>query len=864
MCPELTPAAFAPSRSTHTSRRGTATSATSEVTSSICAISIHNFKVSAVFFRPQTGEIRVMAFHDSSTFSTLILFLLSENVQEVIFGGTSIPYAVNLFFEEHLGFVLVTIVQKHLFSADVGQQLFKTLVFNEQKHLLDEIMSPALFGCFRAVISHVQSSKNLIFAPQTISCVKKSPVGRMRLDPHSFFDLDLESLFLIINSCQSPMGSRLLWSELVMPPCDVRTIQSRQEAILALDMLDDNVLQLYLQSSDIIKTLGKMLGPPRSGKDALTIVRQFESMKIFLENCIHIAICLEPIAAHSFLLAEMQRICSSSSIKSLLDTLSTVFVSDYQAIAIELFPPIEAVYSIVETYMKSNKMLFMIAANVSKALDFHRRTFLELLYDISMLIEVMQGRIGAPLRLIVLNSSVTCSCALKKLSYIDGKLVEHLSELLGTAVTVDRITKTTVRFSPEDFRTLGTHLTRTKDELCDTILLVLSGIIPRLNNENSEMIANDELIAPSSHLRIHLSPLLWAFDAVALLDVLYALHRIPTAVEGLGSDEFCIPELSDDFSFSMLNVLSLTDYKRVVEAGDPWRHNSLVSRRAMSLVMGGNGQGKSTLLRGIGAAVIIHQVGGRVPATQASFPIFQHFCTVFPTISELSIHGGALQQELMRVKQALEFLGSETEEMLFLADELFTTTAFNDASALLFGVLEHLISQSVLGFVSTHLANVGALLVEFYDDVSCLHFMDAPSEVSRKRLASYSDVSLFEDENPSHLLSNDTPKPASNPPYGILAAVRSGFGGELAARMMNNRKCILAQIRAPVAQPTTIMSTTVARQRDIHSIPFTDAYRAYKRIYELSTSGLSSLSVKNIVQELQRSIFGDAQEDYTI
>jgi DNA mismatch repair protein MSH4 len=96
----------------------------------------------------------------------------------------------------------------------------------------------------RQVLKHMDMSRGLAFAPQTLRIKFEPSEGSMMIDLSTMASLELvqnlqnaksrECLFGLLNETMTPMGARFLRSNVLQPSTDAEKIRKRQEAVAEL------------------------------------------------------------------------------------------------------------------------------------------------------------------------------------------------------------------------------------------------------------------------------------------------------------------------------------------------------------------------------------------------------------------------------------------------------------------------------------------------------------------------------------------------------------------------------------------------------------------------------------------------------
>ena len=123
------------------------------------------------------------------------------------------------------------------------------------------------------------------------------------------------------------------------------------------------------------------------------------------------------------------------------------------------------------------------------------------------------------------------------------------------------------------------------------------------------------------------------------------------------------------------------------------------------MVTGSNMSGKSTLLRAIGANVVLAQAGAPVCAEQFTVPPIQ-LATSMRIHDSLANGVSFYMAELRRLKQIVDAARQRTAEsgrtLLFLLDEILQGTNTAERQIAVRRVLAHLLREGAIGAISTH------------------------------------------------------------------------------------------------------------------------------------------------------------------
>ncbi|HPZ31581.1 MAG TPA: hypothetical protein PLW17_09050, partial [Limnochordia bacterium] len=127
------------------------------------------------------------------------------------------------------------------------------------------------------------------------------------------------------------------------------------------------------------------------------------------------------------------------------------------------------------------------------------------------------------------------------------------------------------------------------------------------------------------------------------------------------------------------------------------------------LVQGANGTGKTTFLRSVGIGQILAQAGLPVPARAAVISVRRRILAQFSGEDTLSAadSAGRFEGEVQEVAGVIAMLEPYS---LVLFNETFQTTAFDEAAAAIFDILDVISEVNIKWVFVTHLTQLYGLL----------------------------------------------------------------------------------------------------------------------------------------------------------
>lgn len=160
----------------------------------------------------------------------------------------------------------------------------------------------------------------------------------------------------------------------------------------------------------------------------------------------------------------------------------------------------------------------------------------------------------------------------------------------------------------------------------------------------------------------------------------------------------CFPTVGaqDVLAFEELKEFVMCIEQRVNAVGNTCD----IKNKMLLIVTGANQGGKSTFLRSIGIAQVMMQCGLPVAARHYESGIFPSFFTHFTRREDSEMNSGRLDEELGRMSQIIDHLG--TASMLLL-NESFATTTEKEGSVIAYDIIKALNEAGVKILTVTHL-----------------------------------------------------------------------------------------------------------------------------------------------------------------
>ncbi|KAF3898721.1 MutS like protein [Trichophyton interdigitale] len=358
------------------------TAATTAVSQEIiCAISESRGISPAVglaFVNLSTSEAVLSQICDSQTYARTVHKLAVFEPTEVLFMNTSKEPLSKLYaiVEENLPHIRTLTFDRKHWSEQNCHDYVERLAFKEDTETIKMALEGSYFSacCFAAVLSYIELELSVTFAPHSLRLRYEPSEGSMMIDLATIVSLELiqnlqnakskDCLFGILNETLTPMGARLLRSNILQPSTEISKLNTRYDAVEELSSNEGmffavrQALKSFVDSDRVLT--------------ALTVIPTKPSF-LFAEQSINNFIMLKTF------------LCSPRNYEPVQTILKETLNDDvrYQTSALDL----------------RNHRTYAVKAGVNNLLDVARQTYKEANDDVSELCARLTEEYDIPLDL---------------------------------------------------------------------------------------------------------------------------------------------------------------------------------------------------------------------------------------------------------------------------------------------------------------------------------------------------------------------------------------------------------------------------------------------------------------------------------
>lgn len=467
-------------------------------------------------------------------------------------------------------------------------------------------------------------------------------------------------LFGLLNETLTPMGTRLLRSNILQPLTDKQTLNTRYDGLEELSTREEmffGTRAALKNFPDVDKTLTALIVIPTKASVLYTeqALNNIIMMKQFVWNIDPIFQAL--VGARSAMLREIHQLCVPENvepIKALIDS----YIND------------DVIYATKPLELRTQRS-YAVKSGVNGLLDVARQTYSEASADVCQMIENLNEEHQLPLQVMYDNS---------RQYYIRLPVVELENRPLPPVfINVFRKQKNiecqTIDIMKQNQKIMDSHT---------EILLMSDGAI-------------QDLIA---EIRQHIPILFKISEGIAMLDMLASFANLVTM------QEYVRPCITETLGISAARH----PIREKIQLNTFVPNDVYATQQTrFQIITGCNMSGKSIYIRSIALMCVMAQIGSFVPAQFASFTIIKQLSARISIDDSIEANVSTFAAEM---RETAFILRNVDRHSLVIIDELGRGTSTRDGLAIALAIAEALVQSRALVWFATHFRELAHIMSE--------------------------------------------------------------------------------------------------------------------------------------------------------
>ncbi|KAI2640346.1 DNA mismatch repair protein-like protein MutS [Hypomontagnella submonticulosa] len=588
---------------------------------------------------------------------------------------------INTAFPPHIKSSLLSIIEEELpdtpvepldrkyWSENAGLEFIQTLAFREDLEAIKVAIEGNFYATcsFAAAVKYVELSCHVSIMSHSLRVRYQPSENTMMIDISTIHSLELiqnlqntkskDCLFGLLNETLTPMGSRMLRSNILQPSCQIdSTLVPRFDALDELTVKEDMFFEIPLKGfADVEKLLTMLvIVPTQSSIDSSAqVVDNILGVKAFITSVPPLYEALG--TARTDLLIRIHEICRPELTQPVIDLIADIINEDVTAMK----SPLDM----------RNQRTYAVKSGVHGLLDVARQTYKEATEDVHQHVEDLNR---------------------------DHDIAPELR--------FDRNRQYWLRLRQSDFEDRDTpdvlinKICKGAWIECQTLILVQ--LNHRITDSHNEAIMLSDKVVQEllEAIRVHVPNLFRVCESIALLDMIAAFGQSAT------TRDYVRPEIG--------NTLALKGARHPIrERMNPERFvpNDVFAneQHRFQIITGCNMSGKSTYIRMISLLQVMAQIGCFVPAQYAAFPVIQQLFVRMSTDDSIEANMSTFSLEMREIAFILRNIN---EKSLAIIDELGRGTSTRDGLAIALAISEALIQSNSLIWFATHFQQLAKVL----------------------------------------------------------------------------------------------------------------------------------------------------------
>ncbi|KAI0910537.1 DNA mismatch repair protein Msh4 [Ustulina deusta] len=562
-------------------------------------------------------------------------------------------------------------LDRKYWSEHVGLEFIQSLAFRDDLEAIKVAIGGNFYATcsFAAAAKYVELSCRVSIAAHSLRIRYQPSENTMMIDLSTIHSLELiqnlqeprskDCLFGLLNQCLTPMGTRMLRSNIIQPSSQVESVLiPRYDALEELTMKEDMFFEIrkaLKEFTDVEKLLTSLVIVPQQSSISATelAIDLVLRVKAFVIAVPQLREALA--AARADLLKRIYGLCGEKVIQLVMNIITDTINEDVTAMK----APIDM----------RNQRVYAVKSGVHGLLDIARQTYKEATEDVYR--------------------------------HVDELSKEH--ELV-VEVKFDNRRKFWLRLEQSVFEdrqfpdVFINTIIRSRWIECQTLILVQ--LNNRITDSHNEAVMLSEKIIQQllDDIREHVPELFRICEGIALLDMVTSFAQSAT------TRDYIRPEISDTLALKSARnpICERVNPDRFVP-NDAYADE----QHRFQIISGCNMSGKSTYIRMVALMQVMAQIGSFVPAQYATFPIFQQLFVRLSTDDNIEANMSTFSLEMREMAFILRNINNQS---LTIIDELGRGTSSRDGLAIALAISEALIQSGSIVWFATHFQELTKIL----------------------------------------------------------------------------------------------------------------------------------------------------------
>ncbi|KAL2072725.1 hypothetical protein VTL71DRAFT_12068 [Oculimacula yallundae] len=653
--------------------------------------------VGIAFVNLTTGEAVLSQICDTQFYVRTLNKLHVFDPTEILIVSTSGPpnpkskmYSV---VEENIVGAQIVTVDRKYWSEAAGLEYIQDLAFAEDVGAIKVAIEGNYFAtcCFAAALKYIYLKWSVSFASRSLRVKYQPSEGSMMIDLATIQSLELiqnlqnakskACLYGIMNQTLTPMGARLLRSNILQPSTQEKVLVERYDAVEELatkenmfHQLREGRLRLTSMFWDIanlclalrpIQDIEKLLSRPQliiiptvpNIQQSEQSINEVLMLKSFIQS---IPPLFEALAsARSSLLCEIRGNCQPEYLAPSMDFIKNVINDDvtFQKTALDL----------------RNQRTYAVKSGVSGLLDVARQTFKETTEDVH----------------------------------------QHVTEINQTFDMVaetryDNARRYFLRIHADDFEgrpipDILINRTQKKGFMeCQTLEMIK--LNQRIEGSHQEVVlmSDQSIQALTDDIRGEIGALFRVCESIALLDMIASFAQLATTNDP--QTQYKRPQITNCIAIAQgRHPIRERIHKERFVPNDVYASEL----KRFQIITGCNMSGKSTYIRSVALLCVMAQIGSFVPADSAILPLISQLFARVSMDDSIEANVSTFASEM---RETAFILRNIDKNSLAIIDELGRGTSSRDGLAISLSIAEALVASKAFVFFATHFRELAQIL----------------------------------------------------------------------------------------------------------------------------------------------------------